>query len=187
MAAVRIPLAQLRVENPCPVPWSTMTGGDASDRSRFCAHCDRHVHNLSAMTASAAEKLVCESAGRLCVAYYPNPDGSPKTLDYQPPPAKRRFGWKFIAVLASIGAVGASAARTIWGPQAPPAATAVMLGRVAVAGMIAPPTTRNVPVTPPKMIQEDIALPANQSGELPKAGGDKSLVIGESPNDSAVR
>ena len=69
MSATRmISLQQVHIPNPCPKRWDEMTGGDAV---RFCGHCQKHVYNLSALTADAAQRLICEKAGSLCAAYVP--------------------------------------------------------------------------------------------------------------------
>ena len=57
-----MPLEVIRVDEPCKADWDAMTGDAAR---RFCAGCQKHVHNLSAMPREEAERLVCESAGRL--------------------------------------------------------------------------------------------------------------------------
>ena len=58
----RRPLDVIDVQEPCGVSMKRMS---TTDRSQFCNHCRRDVHNISAMTASEAERLVCESAGRV--------------------------------------------------------------------------------------------------------------------------
>ena len=68
------PLSVIRVKSPCPESWEAMTG---DEKSRFCAGCQRHVHNLSAMPREEAERLICESAGRLCVRFEQGADGAP--------------------------------------------------------------------------------------------------------------
>src|SRR4051812_39725038 len=52
------PLAErLQVRAPCPAPggWDAMSG---SDRVRFCATCQQHVHNVSKLTRDEAEALL---------------------------------------------------------------------------------------------------------------------------------
>ena len=38
-------LDRIRVASPCSADWDEMTG---NDEVRFCRHCSRHVHDLSA-------------------------------------------------------------------------------------------------------------------------------------------
>jgi hypothetical protein len=133
MPATHISLEQISIPNPCPKRWDAMTGNDAV---RFCDHCQKHVHNLSALTADEAQRLICQSAGALCVGYVPTAAGGVRTLDYRATPAPR-FGWKLVAALGGLGAVaatvvGAFVHRTKPAPVPPP----MLLG-----AMVAPPTT----------------------------------------------
>jgi hypothetical protein len=63
---------------PCTRPWNTLQGGD---RERYCAACDKHVHNFAAMTAREIERLVRERDGRLCARVVYRADGSIRTAD----------------------------------------------------------------------------------------------------------
>ena len=49
-------------------------------KRRFCDHCQLHVHNLSAMSATQRERFVAASGGHACIAYELRPDGSMVTL-----------------------------------------------------------------------------------------------------------
>lgn len=81
-------LERVSIQEPCSLRWEELAG---DERRRFCGQCSRHVHNLSALRADEAERLVAESAagGRLCVTYLPGPDGRPRTLPETPRPAPR--------------------------------------------------------------------------------------------------
>jgi hypothetical protein len=79
-------LSRLKLAGPCSSDWDSMTG---NDEVRFCGHCARSVHNLSAMTRRDAEALVARSEGRLCVRYYRREDGAVLTAD---DPLPRRAG-----------------------------------------------------------------------------------------------
>ena len=74
-------LKSLRVRQPCPKKWEDMKG---SDSKRFCEHCNLHVHNLSAM-APREIKVLAESSGRRCVAYFEDKNGGIQT--------RARFAW----------------------------------------------------------------------------------------------
>jgi len=50
-----------------------MAGGGSQ---RFCARCERNVHDLSAMSADAAMSLLCGPEERLCVRFNARADGS---------------------------------------------------------------------------------------------------------------
>src|SRR5690349_9942376 len=77
-AGVGVSLDVLTVERPCPADWQAMRG---DERVRFCEHCSMNVYNLSAMTGQAAERLVAEREGRLCVRLYRRLDGTVITAD----------------------------------------------------------------------------------------------------------
>ncbi len=100
----RISLDQVQIANPCPANWEEMSG---SGSVRFCQHCQKHVHNLSMMSRSDAEQLVCHSAGKLCVRYQPDAQGHVMTLDYAPSLALPF--WKKWLPVAAVGGAIASA------------------------------------------------------------------------------
>ena len=64
-----------------------MTG---NDQVRFCSHCAKDVHDISAMTRAKAEKLVKNSNGKLCVRYVKNPHGKLITAPPKLTQIKRR-------------------------------------------------------------------------------------------------
>lgn len=147
MQTRRIPLDQIDVTDPCPVPWSDMADVNGDRRVRFCPHCRKNVHHLSAMPRGEAERLVCEAAGSLCVRFSRDDAGQVMTLDYQRPAGPRRWWRKWVgpgtvagAVLAALGAVWGG--RAVWSP--PPT----------IQGMVSCPTTRPTatPVVPPSLI-----------------------------------
>ena len=72
------PLNNLRIASPCSADWEEMYG---DERKRFCGDCKLNVYNLSGMTREAAESLVTNAEGRLCVRYYVRADGSIITDD----------------------------------------------------------------------------------------------------------
>jgi hypothetical protein len=52
----------------CPMRWEKLgLCGDAEDRKRFCSQCQKHVHNLSAMTRPEAERLLAASTTPICI------------------------------------------------------------------------------------------------------------------------
>ena len=62
MRANEIPIA-----SPCSADWRTMK---ASDTKRFCDACQKHVHDLSAMTPEGARALLASPPTEgLCVRY----------------------------------------------------------------------------------------------------------------------
>src|SRR3954469_5066210 len=62
----------LRVNSPCEADWDSMAG---NDEVRFCAHCEKSVHNVSAMTRKDAMRFVRANAGGVCVRFYSDPAG----------------------------------------------------------------------------------------------------------------
>lgn len=75
------------------------------DRVRFCAHCQRHVHDLSAMTEDEATRLICDQAGELCVRYSRDAKGRTATLQYQSAGEGTKRGWRFWSVFGVGGAI----------------------------------------------------------------------------------
>jgi hypothetical protein len=69
-------LNSVTVKTPCTQDWDLMYG---SDEVRFCEHCVKHVHDLSAMTRESAERFVARSKGSVCVRYIRRPDGKIQT------------------------------------------------------------------------------------------------------------
>jgi hypothetical protein len=152
MSTPRLSLDVIQVAEPCHQPWEAMTG---DDRVRFCEGCRKHVHNLSALTRTEAERLVCEAAGSLCVRFARGGDGTIQTLEYQPPPPRRR-GWRFwTAVSTCAAALVAGVNGYLLAQGKPPVGAgvpAVTLGKIAapppVMGMVAPPVRPAPPAVP---------------------------------------
>jgi hypothetical protein len=71
-------LANVRIASPCNARWGHMVG---DDRARFCAQCQKHVYNFSAMTAEEAAALIRDKEGRLCARFYQRSDGTVLTSD----------------------------------------------------------------------------------------------------------
>lgn len=64
-------LDRIDVKTPCNESWDEMAG---NNEVRFCSHCAKDVHDLSAMKRTDAEKLVQKSNSKLCVRYVKSPD-----------------------------------------------------------------------------------------------------------------
>ena len=71
----------LHIATPCHESWDAMDGAHAT---RFCGQCDKHVHDLSAMTQREADALL-HSNQRLCVRYTSTQDGEVLHTDSQDP------------------------------------------------------------------------------------------------------
>ena len=172
MTNQRVSLDVIQVAEPCHESWDAMTG---DDRVRFCRGCSKHVHNLSAMSRTEAERLVCESAGSLCVRFARGEDGRVQTLEYRAP-TRRARGWRFWTTVSTCAAaLVAGVNGYLWarGKPVPPAVTvmlgepavpAVMLGKPAapVVGMgmfSAPPLPAACGNTPNPSVAENTAQP----------------------------
>ncbi|MEP6924082.1 MAG: hypothetical protein ABI954_06435, partial [Pyrinomonadaceae bacterium] len=82
-------LDRVDVAQPCSENWNEMQGNETV---RFCSHCAKNVHNLSAMTRKRARKIVADSNGNLCVRYFRRPDGRIETLKRQFVQLTRQIG-----------------------------------------------------------------------------------------------
>ncbi len=71
-------LNSLQIAAPCSADWAAM-GGD--EHCRSCAHCDRHVYDISALHADEALALIREKEGRLCLRLWRRADGTVITAD----------------------------------------------------------------------------------------------------------
>ena len=67
-------LKQIRIKNPCPESWDSMSG---DGRSRFCERCETRVVNISTMSPLEVDSLAADNDGGLCVRYRAKPDGTP--------------------------------------------------------------------------------------------------------------
>jgi hypothetical protein len=62
----------ITIPTPCFAAWDAMTHESSLSKSRFCALCQKDVHDLSAMTRRQAETILAQSeasAASLCVRY----------------------------------------------------------------------------------------------------------------------
>src|SRR5215471_8193220 len=66
-------LERVEIASPCSVRWDDMMG---DDRARMCGKCNKHVFDLSAMTAEEAERFLLERHGVACVRYFQRKDGT---------------------------------------------------------------------------------------------------------------
>lgn len=91
-------LDRIEVKSPCNESWDKMAGNDTV---RFCSHCARDVHNLSAISALEAEELIQGSQGRLCVRYVKTPGGKLLSGPARKPVSIGRRGALAAGVLAA--------------------------------------------------------------------------------------
>src|SRR4051812_8134313 len=108
--STRRALDVIQIDKPCSANWDEMRG---DQQRRFCTHCQKHVHDLSSISINEAERLVCTSAGNLCVRFARDPEtGQVITLDYRPKPtiSRRRALLTIASILSALGFTGAWAA-----------------------------------------------------------------------------
>ena len=120
-------LDDIRVASPCHARWDDMTG-DA--QARHCARCDKNVYNLSAMTREAAEALLREKEGALCVRYFRRVDGTILTADCPVGVRRRR-----------VQRVAAAGVKLMYSPQGTSLTSAYLIPLVADGFMIPPNAT----------------------------------------------
>jgi hypothetical protein len=106
-----LPLNQIDVVQPCSADWNDMVG---TDQARFCTHCQKHVHNLSAMTRHEAEQFVCQAAGRLCIQFERDARGEIRTLEYQKTVGWRGWSWRLWSVVGLAGALVSGTAHALF-------------------------------------------------------------------------
>jgi hypothetical protein len=140
----------VNVTQPCPMSWDAMPSAEAG--RRFCAHCQRHVHDLSSMRRDEVADLVCRSAGNLCVRFEPLPGGGVKTLDYQPLTGREGRTRRWLMVGAIVSLMG-GVANAMWHKRQPPPAPVVLGGigppPMVIGGPCPPTLTTSPPATTP--------------------------------------
>ena len=154
-------LANVRVASPCTARWADMTG---DERSRFCAQCQKHVYNLSEMTAEAASSLIREKEGKLCVRFYQRADGTVLTADCPVGAAAvvRRVK-RLIAV--GVGVLVPAFAAPLWyhSPGPNPATRGKLYQtwdatRLAIKNWLTPPPIAPSPATPGRFVMGDACI-----------------------------
>jgi hypothetical protein len=71
-------LRSIQIASPCSASWDAMSG---NERARFCDQCEKHVYDLSTMTAAEAVALIQEREGKLCGRLWRRLDGTVLTAD----------------------------------------------------------------------------------------------------------
>ena len=66
-------LDNIEIAKPCSAAWEDMAG---DERVRDCSQCKLSVYNISEMSQKAAENLIVQREGRLCIRLYRRPDGT---------------------------------------------------------------------------------------------------------------
>jgi hypothetical protein len=95
-----------RIQKPCPAAWASMRADDTT--RRFCAVCEKHVHNLDAMTPAQVSTLLDTARAngeRLCVRYQADAFGrltSPTRLRAASSPLPQQHGVRRLLAAASL-------------------------------------------------------------------------------------
>jgi hypothetical protein len=158
------PLSHITIASPCSADWNAMQG---DDQVRFCQQCQLNVYNLSGMSRSAAEMLIQQTEGRLCVRFYQRHDGTVITQDCpvglqaihrRKLSSRKNNQWRHVAAaITLITAAGAFwvTAEAKKEPPKSPAVNQAMMGDVAVPMMGAPSihATQGMMAKPPESAQ----------------------------------
>jgi hypothetical protein len=145
-------LDTLRIASPCNESWDEMIG---DERTRFCARCQKNVHNISEMTRDEAETFLESVASAACVRMYQRADGMVLTADCPVGVRKKRVKRLFLATVGG-GLAAAAGAVAFWrfeesvvmGDIAPPPSTGQVAITVTPAPLPAESTARRF-ATPP--------------------------------------
>jgi hypothetical protein len=162
-----VSLEVIDIARPCPADWDEMRG---DDQVRFCKHCSLNVYNLSAMSREAAERLVAQREGRLCIRMYRRLDGTVVTADCEGAiklAAKRvgRFAKAAMAMMltAALAPLGLSrwlsAAPTDKSSTPPVCVTPPQPTRAMMGDMVAPPVQLQGKMLAPAKMGEMVAQP----------------------------
>jgi hypothetical protein len=101
---------RVTVASPCSKSWEQMQG---TDQKRFCAGCQQHVYDLSAMRFDEA-RAVLERAEPTCVRFFRRADGTVMTADCPVGRARARRKLKRLASVAAAALVAATAVVRGW-------------------------------------------------------------------------
>lgn len=121
------PLDNIHIASPCNANWEEMFG---NERKRHCGECRLNVYNLSDMTRRAAENLLVNSEGRLCVRFFRRADGTVLTKNCP-------IGWQ--AVKRRVSRVATAAFSMIAGLITGMVGFRLMPGQAQTTGVVTQP------------------------------------------------
>ena len=80
MPSKRLTLDVLRINEPCTVPWGSMSG---DHRKRFCEKCQKHVYNVEAWSRADLDEMLAQHKGEHgpCMRLCAEADGTVITRD----------------------------------------------------------------------------------------------------------
>jgi hypothetical protein len=101
------------IKQRCSADWEKMRG---DDKRRFCEHCQRYVHNVSAMSRADREALALPENMRECVFYSQRSDGAVADLSFLVRlrrwfPFLRLVGWSALVALLPVTLTGCMGVR----------------------------------------------------------------------------
>ena len=91
---------ELKVLQPCHVPWDEMQG---DDRSRFCKICEKQVYNFSQMHESEIIDCLRDRSESVCAQIRRSDDG--RIVTKQCKPSRRWFQFSLFSLLALMTTV----------------------------------------------------------------------------------
>ena len=92
----------------CPKAWAGMTG---DEKTRLCSYCNKHVHNLDALSVSERVALLSSPAAQICARY--------KIAIRRPKPGRRESYARHLAKYGLGVAAAGSAILILWEMTAP--------------------------------------------------------------------
>jgi hypothetical protein len=107
-------LDRIEVKSPCSEIWDEMFG---NDEIRFCSHCAKDVHNLSAMTRKTAAELITRSNGNICVRYEKDQSGKIINMPTKPTQIARRANFAARIIATSLAITSLTYAQTDQTPK----------------------------------------------------------------------
>ncbi len=164
---MRNQLPRLEIASPCAATWADMAG---DDRVRHCAHCDRTVYNVVALTTTEVLTLL-QAEGRMpCLRLWQRADGTVLTADC--PVGRRRVGSRRQRVAAALILAALSGfLQACTAPPEPPLQGEVVMGKVACPPppptRPKPPRRKPLPTLPPVMGAVAVAPPADPTASTP--------------------
>ena len=183
-------LNQIYIEKPCTANWDAMTAIQG-EQVKHCAHCQKNVYNLSAMTEQDAENLLAQMPN-LCVRYSQNDEGQILTEEVLPPSRSPKMPstwlFRFVASVAAIvtGLIARPAsADTVQNAKTPPKKPTktqtqqtrhlIMGKRIAPAHTMGKPVMRKLESAPPPIMGEPSVTPKkDQTKQKPHSDLEKT-------------
>lgn len=138
----------------CPKSWENMSGGHAR---RFCTHCQKHVHNLEALSVEERLALLTSPAASVCSRY--------QAAIRRPAKGKEEAYWKHLMKYGAGVAVAGSVLLVLWEMQDPETAARDYRALTSALGLRPMPqdlyVERRVHLTGEVMLPTERRIPPN--------------------------